>query len=196
MGGSFISIIFSYHTSSLCNSAAAGIAAQQLKNILDQLRGEVPRIKAGNLCQALPGFSGSLENDISGLPVIVTLQEVTINLLSCQQLTTLWTAGKPSLPSWRARNGSGPQALSAGNGGRHDTEQTASQNSRHSAEAASQEERPMVQQMPLACIGDSVVTLPEVPRVPPGEMHCHHVQQPGHSLDEWPTNSLWGAIAG
>ena len=54
----------------------------------------------------------------------------------------------------------------------------------------------MVQQVPLACIGDSVVILPEVPRVPPGEMHCHHVEQPGHSWDEWPTNSLWGAIAG
>ena len=54
----------------------------------------------------------------------------------------------------------------------------------------------MVQQVPLACIGDSVVTLPEVRRVPPGEMYCHHVEQPGHSWDEWPTNSLWGAIAG
>ena len=84
-----MSIIFSYQISSLCNTAAAGIAAQQLKNILDQLRGEVPRIKAGNLKKALPGFSGSLENDISGMPLIVNLQEITINFLSCQQLTTL-----------------------------------------------------------------------------------------------------------
>ena len=117
-------------------------------------------------------------------------------MLSCKHLTTLWTAGKPSLPSWRVRNGSAPQALLAGNGRRHDAEQTTSHNSKHIAEAASQGERPVVQQVPLACIGDSVITLPEASRVPPGEMHRHHVEQPGHSWDEWPTNSLWGAIAG
>ena len=58
------------------------------------------------------------------------------------------------------------------------------------------EQRTMVQQVPLASIADTVVTLSEVHNVPPGELHSQHVEQPGQSWDEWPTNSLWGALAG
>ena len=54
----------------------------------------------------------------------------------------------------------------------------------------------MLQQVPLASIGDTVVTLAEVHDVPPGELHSQHVEQPGQSWAEWPTNSLWGALAG
>ena len=54
----------------------------------------------------------------------------------------------------------------------------------------------MIQRVPLTCIADTIVTLPKADDVPPGEMHCMHIEQPGHSWDEWPTNSLWGAIAG
>ena len=58
------------------------------------------------------------------------------------------------------------------------------------------EQRTMIQQVPLASIADTVVTLPEARSVPPGELHSQHVEQPGQSWDEWPTNSLWGALAG
>lgn len=54
----------------------------------------------------------------------------------------------------------------------------------------------MLQQVPLASIADTVVTLPEAHDVPPGALHSQHVEQPGQSWDEWPTNSLWGALAG
>ena len=54
----------------------------------------------------------------------------------------------------------------------------------------------MIQRVPLTCIADTIVTLPKADDVPPGEMHCMHIEQLGHSWDEWPTNSLWGAIAG
>ena len=57
-------------------------------------------------------------------------------------------------------------------------------------------EKSMIQQVPLACIADTVVTLPEAAEVPPGGLHSQHVEQPGQSWDQWPTNSLWGAIAG
>jgi len=54
----------------------------------------------------------------------------------------------------------------------------------------------MLQQVPMACIADTVVTLSEAAEVPPGGLHSQHVEQPGQSWDQWPTNSLWGAIAG
>ncbi|CAL5228078.1 g11146 [Coccomyxa viridis] len=123
-----------------------GIAAQQLKNILDQLRGEVPKIKSGN----------------------------------------------PSLEAWKVR----PDSQAKLGRDRHHISSCCEEDDLDGEHEGVPAERSMLQQVPLASIGDTVVTLPEAHDVPPGELHSQHVEQPGQSWDEWPTNSLWGALAG
>ena len=100
-------------------------------------------------------------------------------------------AGNSSLESWKAQTcpKSKPRAATS-----DDKVNIGSSNSQRSLDMA--EERSMIQRVPLTCIADTIVTLPKADDVPPGEMHCMHIEQPGHSWDEWPTNSLWGAIAG
>ena len=100
-------------------------------------------------------------------------------------------AGNSSLESWKAQtcSKSKPRAATS-----DDNVDSGSSNSQQSLDMA--EERSMIQRVPLTCIADTIVTLPKADDVPPGEMHCMHIEQPGHSWDEWPTNSLWGAIAG
>lgn len=101
-------------------------------------------------------------------------------------------AGNPSLQAWKGRTRSKPSERFHRDYASDSEAELGSSNSIEEVHG----ERSMVQQVPMACIADTVVTLPEASKVPPGEMHCDHIGQPGHSWDEWPANSLWGAIAG
>ena len=102
------------------------------------------------------------------------------------------TAGNPSLEAWKVRTG--PQERP----GRHRSHISScgQEDGQEGGGKGALEQRTMLQQVPLASIADTVVTLPEVHDVPPGALHSQHVEQPGQSWDEWPTNSLWGALAG
>ena len=100
-------------------------------------------------------------------------------------------AGNSSLEAWKARNKAKLKRRAMSSDSKVGS---GSSNSQGVFDMA--EEKSMVQRVPLTCIADTIVTLPKADDVPPGELHCMHIEQPGHSWDEWPTNSLWGALAG
>lgn len=101
-------------------------------------------------------------------------------------------AGNPSLEAWKVR----PDSQAKLGRDRHHISSCCEEDDLDGEHEGVPAERSMLQQVPLASIGDTVVTLPEGHDVPPGELHSQHVEQPGQSWDEWPTNSLWGALAG
>ena len=98
-------------------------------------------------------------------------------------------AGNPSLEAWKVRAGA---KVKPGHNSASCWERDVDDDRGEEMDG----QRSMVQQVPLTSIADSVVTLPEAPDMPPGELHSQHVAQPGQSWDQWPTNSLWGALAG
>lgn len=105
-------------------------------------------------------------------------------------------AGNSSLEAWQARSKSKPQPRTPSKNDDTSDGKCGSGSSNSQGLHNVAEKKPMVQQVPLTCIADTIVTLPKADDVPPGELHCMHMEQPGHSWDEWPTNSLWGALAG